>query len=104
MSTPVSGNQRVVQMFGFVLRWKDFRYISEPSVYATEDSFPVFSVEILFRKKLFYSVVDDNFILPGGATSRDSFLKACKTSEKRSSFLYEGFGYSNKLQNTELPP
>ena len=43
-----------------------------------------------------------NFL--GGATSLDSFLKACKTSEKKGFFPYKWFDHPDKMQNTELPP
>ena len=43
-----------------------------------------------------------NFI--GGATSLDSFLKACKTKETKGFFLYEWFNYPEKMNNKELPP
>ena len=38
-----------------------------------------------------------------GATSLDSFLTACKTSEKKGSFPYEWFDHLDQMQNTELP-
>ena len=43
-----------------------------------------------------------NFL--GGATSLDSFLKACKTSETKGYFPYEWFDCSEKLYDTHLPP
>ena len=43
-----------------------------------------------------------NFI--GGATSLDSILKACKTSETKGFLRYEMFDHPNKMQDTELPP
>ena len=43
-----------------------------------------------------------NFL--GGATSLDSFLKACKTSETKGFFLYEWFHCPQKMNNNELPP
>ena len=43
-----------------------------------------------------------NFL--GGATSLDSFLKACKTSVTKGFFPYEWFDHPNKMQNAELPP
>ena len=41
---------------------------------------------------------------PGGATSLDSFLKACKTSETKGFFPYEWFDCPQKMNNSELPP
>ena len=43
-----------------------------------------------------------NFL--GGATSLDSSLKACKTSETKGFFPYERFDNPKKMQNTKLPP
>ena len=43
-----------------------------------------------------------NFL--GGATSLDSFLKACKTSERKGFLPYEWFDYPEKMQITELLP
>ena len=43
-----------------------------------------------------------NFL--GGATSRELFLKAYKTSETEGFFTYEFSDYHDKKQNTELPP
>ena len=43
-----------------------------------------------------------NFL--GGATSLDSFLKACKTNETRGFFPYEWFDSPNNLDVTFLPP
>ena len=43
-----------------------------------------------------------NFL--GGATSLDSLVKACKTSETNRIFPYEWFDHPDKIQNTELPP
>ena len=43
-----------------------------------------------------------NFL--GGATSRDSFLKAYKTSETKGFFPYEWFDCPQKINNSELPP
>ena len=43
-----------------------------------------------------------NFL--GGATSLDSFLEACKTSETKSFFPYEWFDCPQKMNNSELPP
>ena len=43
-----------------------------------------------------------NFL--GGATSLDSFLKANKTAETKSSFPYEWFDCRQKMNNSELPP
>ena len=40
----------------------------------------------------------------GGAKSLESFLKAFKTSEKKSFFTYEWFDNPDKMQNTKLPP
>ena len=42
--------------------------------------------------------------LLGGATSLDSFLKAYKTNETESFFLYEWFDCTENLSNKELPP
>ena len=42
-----------------------------------------------------------NFL--GAATSLDSFLKACKTSETKRFFPYEWFDHPDKMQNTQLP-
>ena len=43
-------------------------------------------------------------IFHGGATSLDSFLKACKTSKTQGFFPYEWFDYPDKMLNTEFPP
>ena len=43
-----------------------------------------------------------NFL--GGATSLDSFLKACKTSETKGFFPHEWFDCPQKMNNSELPP
>ena len=43
-----------------------------------------------------------NFL--GGATSLDSFLKACKTKETKGFFPYEWFDCPEKMNNKELPP
>ena len=40
----------------------------------------------------------------GGATSLDSFLKACKTSETKGFFPYERFDCPQKMDNSEVPP
>ena len=40
----------------------------------------------------------------GGATSLDSFLKACKTSENKGFFPYEWFDCPQKMNNSELSP
>ena len=42
-----------------------------------------------------------NFL--GGATSLDSFLKACKTKETKGFFPYEWFDCPEKINNKELP-
>ena len=43
-----------------------------------------------------------NFL--GGATSLDSFLKACKTIETKGFFPYEWFDCPEKMKNNEFPP
>ena len=43
-----------------------------------------------------------NFL--GGATSLDSFLKACKTSETKGFFPYEWIDCPQKINNSEPPP
>ena len=43
-----------------------------------------------------------NFL--GGATSLESFLKACKTSETKGFFPYEWLDCPQKMNNSELPP
>ena len=39
----------------------------------------------------------------GGATTLDSFLKACKASEKEGYFPYDRFDTPNKLDEQQLP-
>ena len=43
-----------------------------------------------------------NFL--GGATSLDSFLKACETAGTKNFFPYERFDCPQKMNNSELPP
>ena len=43
-----------------------------------------------------------NFL--GGATSLDSFPKACKTAKTKGFFPYEWFDCPQKMKNSELPP
>ena len=46
----------------------------------------------------------DNMNFLGGATSRDSFLKAYKTAETKGFFPYEWFDCPQKINNSELSP
>ena len=41
--------------------------------------------------------------VPGGSTNLGSFLKAYKTSERKTFFPYNSFGHPDKTHNTELP-
>ena len=99
----------VLPVFGFNSAKYDVNLIKSyllPILVNEQDSeFTVFKKSNQFISFQFGDIqLLDIMIFLGGATSRDSFLKAYKTSETKGFFSFEWCDHPDKIQNTELPP